>query len=189
MELEINKNNHILCLPNEEWRDVIGYEHLYEVSNMGRIRTKYRVMYYDKGLGRGIEPKTVNVRIRKQKFNKHTGYLMVALNVNGKNINKTVHSMVAHAFHEYYEPLGTGLGKCTNHIDGNKLNNHASNLEVIDLADNVRHMFKTRLCKTACRVKYNGITYRSKSVIKKELGISERKLKKMILQREIEEID
>lgn len=26
MELEINKNNHILCLPNEEWRDVVGYE-------------------------------------------------------------------------------------------------------------------------------------------------------------------
>ena len=77
MELEINKNNHILCLPNEEWRDVVGYESLYEVSNMGRIRTKYRVMYYDKGLGRGVESKTVNVRIRKQKLNKHTGYLIV----------------------------------------------------------------------------------------------------------------
>lgn len=189
MELDVNKNNHILCLPNEEWRDVVGYEHLYEVSNKGRIRTKYRVMYYDRGLGRGIEPKTVNVRIRKQKLNKHTGYLMVALNVNGSAINKTVHSMVAHAFHEYYEPKGIGKGKCTNHIDGNKLNNCAENLEVIDLADNVRHMFDTRLCKTACRVKYNGITYRSKAVIKKELGISDSILKKLISKGEIKEID
>lgn len=42
MELEINKNNDILCLEGEEWRDVVGWEGLYEVSNLGRVRTKYR---------------------------------------------------------------------------------------------------------------------------------------------------
>lgn len=152
MELEINKNNDNLCLEGEIWKDVIGWEDLYEVSSLGRIRTKYRIIYYDKGMGRGIEPKTVQPRIRKQKLNKHTGYLMVGLNGKGKSKNITVHSMVAHAFIQYYEPQGIGKGYCTNHKDGNKLNNKVDNLEVILLEDNVRHMFRTGLSTSNHRV-------------------------------------
>lgn len=147
---------------------------------MGRIRTKYRVMYYDKGLGRGVESKTVNVRIRKQKLNKHTGYLIVALNVNGNNITRTVHSMVAHAFHKYYEPMGKGKGYCANHIDGNKLNNRADNLEIVTLTDNVNHMFDNKLNKNAHSIEYNGKIYRSKSAMRKELGITDYTQNKMI---------
>lgn len=180
MELEVNKNNNILCLENEEWRDVIGWEELYEVSNFGRVRTKYRVMYYDRGLGRGLEPKTVYPRIRKQKFNKKTGYLMIGLNGKGRSKNVTVHSMVAHAFIKYYEPQGAGKGYCTNHIDGNKLNNNVSNLEVISLADNVRHMFKTGLCSSSHRVKYNNKIYYSKSELRRAEGMSESKMNKLI---------
>lgn len=186
MELEINKYNDIICLDGEEWRDVIGWEELYEVSNFGRIRTKYRVMYYDRGLGRGIEPKTVYPRIRKQKLNKHTGYLMVGLNGKGKPKNVTAHSMVAHAFIKYYEPQGIGKGYCTNHIDGNKLNNNALNLEVISLADNVRHMFKTGLSTSNHKVKYLDNVYYSKSELRRLEGISEKTLKKLIDKGEVE---
>lgn len=186
MEIEINKYSDKLCLDGEEWRDVVGWEELYEVSNYGRIRTKYRVMYYDRGLGRGEEPKTVYPRIRKQKYNKHTGYLMVGLNGKGKPKNVTVHSMVAHAFIKYYEPQGTGKGYCTNHIDGNKLNNKVSNLEVIPLADNVRHMFKTGLSSTNHRLKYQDKIYNSKAEFRRQENISERRLKILIENGDIE---
>lgn len=186
MDLEINKYNDILCLDGEEWKDVIGWEDLYEVSNLGRIRTKYRIMYYDRNLGRGLEKKTVYPRIRKQKLNKHTGYLMVGLNGKGKSVNVTVHSMVAHAFIQYYKPEGIGKGYCTNHKDGNKLNNKVENLEVIPLADNVRHMFNTGLSTTNHRIKYKDEIYISKTHFKKILGISDFKLSKMIENKEVE---
>lgn len=185
MELEINKNNDNLCLDGEIWKDVVGWEDLYEVSSLGRIRTKYRIMYYDKGMGRGIEPKTVQPRIRKQKLNKHTGYLMVGLNGKGKSKNITVHSMVAHAFIQYYEPQGIGKGYCTNHKDGNKLNNKVDNLEVIPLEDNVRHMFRTGLSTSNHRVTYNGVEYYSKAELRRQLHISERKMNKLIKCGEI----
>ena len=37
--MEIYKNLSLEDLPNEEWRDVVGYEGLYQVSNMGRIKS------------------------------------------------------------------------------------------------------------------------------------------------------
>lgn len=189
MNIEINKTVDILCLEGEIWKDVIGWEELYEVSNFGRVRTKLRVMYYDRGLGRGIEKKTVYPRIRKQKYNKCTGYLMVGLNGKGKSKNVTVHSLVAHAFIQYYEPKGIGKGKCTNHKDGNKLNNHVENLEVIDIADNVRHMFRTGLSTINHRVVYKEKEYYSKSQLKRELGIGDSKLNKMIEEGLVKTID
>lgn len=54
MEIKINETINQLCLEGEIWRDVVGWEDIYEVSNLGRVRTKFRIMYYDKGLGRGI---------------------------------------------------------------------------------------------------------------------------------------
>ena len=184
MELEINKHTDILCLDGEIWKDVVGWEDIYEVSNLGRIRTKLRILMYDKGLGRGVEPKTVYPRIRKQKLNKHTGYLMVGLNGKGKAINVTVHSMVAHAFIQYYEPQGIGRGLCTNHIDGNKLNNRVDNLEVIPLEDNVRHMFRTGL-SSSTKVSYKGVEYYSKAEMRRQLNISERVQKKLIESGEV----
>lgn len=84
-----------LDLDGEIWKDVVGYEDVYEVSNFGRVRAKFRVMMYDKNLGRGVEKKTVYQKIRKPKLNKHTGYLMVGLNSKGKSVNATIHSLVA----------------------------------------------------------------------------------------------
>lgn len=188
MEIKINETINQLCLEGEIWRDVVGWEDIYEVSNLGRVRTKFRIMYYDKGLGRGIEPKTVYPRIRKQKYNKNTGYLMVGLNGKGKSKNVTVHSMVAHAFIQYYEPQGKGKGLCTNHKDGNKLNNNVNNLEVIELADNVRHMFKNGLSSTNHKVVYKGDEYYSKAQLKRELNIRDKKLAKMIKNGEVSAI-
>lgn len=187
--LSINDNIDILCLDGEVWRDVVGWEELYEVSNLGRVRTKYRVIMYDRNKGKNVlEPKTITQRIRKQKLNKHTGYLMVGLNGKGKSINVTVHSMVAHAFIEYYVPQGSGKGMCTNHKDGCKTNNNVDNLEVISLGDNTRHMFETGLSTTNHRVMYEGVVYNSKTKLRKCLNMSEYRMNKLIVSGGITQI-
>lgn len=113
---------------------------------------------------------------------------MVGLNGKGKSKNVTVHSMVAHAFIKYYPPEGRGKGYCTNHIDGNKLNNHVSNLEVIPIEDNVRHMFKTGLSTTNHKVMYKGVVYYSKAELMRSEKISERALNKLIMKGEVERV-
>lgn len=173
-------NTEDLCLDGEVWKDVVDWEEFYQVSNMGRVKVKERVMFYDRNLGNGIEKKTVYEKIRKPKLNKHTGYLMVGLNGKGKCTNLTIHSMVARAFIADYRGEGKGNGFCTNHKDGNKLNNFENNLEVIRIADNVRHMFLNNLTTTNHKIKYNENTYYSKSEMKRSLGVSESKLKKLI---------
>lgn len=171
-----------LQLEGEVWKDVVDWEEFYQVSSFGRIKAKTRVMFYDRNRGCGIEKKTVYERIRKPKLNKHTGYLMVGLNGKGKPENVTIHSMVARAFISDYKSEGKGKGLCTNHKDGNKLNNTPENLEVIKIADNVRHMFKNSLSTTNHKIKYDGVEYYSKSDMRRTLKISEGKQKKLIEQ-------
>ena len=173
-------NTEDLCLDGEVWKDVVDWEEFYQISNMGRVKAKKRVMFYDRGRGCGIEKKTVYERIRKPKLNKHTGYLMVGLNGKGKPENVTIHSMVARAFVLDYKGEGIGKGMCTNHKDGDKLNNTPENLEVIKIADNVRHMFRNNLSTTNHKIKYDGIEYYSKAEMRKQLNISERKQNKLI---------
>ena len=171
-----------LQLEGENWKDVVGWEEFYQVSNLGRIKAKERVMFYDRNLNRGLEKKTVYERIRKPKLNKHTGYLMVGLNGKGKSTNVTIHSMVAKAFISNYKGEGKGKGLCTNHKDGNKLNNSIENLEVITQGENLRHAFKNDLIKTNHKIKYENIVYFSKAEMRRQLKISERKQNKLIAE-------
>lgn len=171
-----------LCLEGEVWKDVIGWEEFYQVSNLGRIKVKPRINYYDLNIGRGITHKKISEKIRKPKLNKHTGYLMVGLNGKGKSQNVTIHSMVSKAFIENYKSEGIGKGKCTNHKDGNKLNNVLENLEVISVADNVRHMFNNGLSTTNHKLEFEGKFYNSKSKFKEKTKISEKKMRKLIEQ-------
>lgn len=98
----------------EHWKNVEGYDGLYQVSNLGRIKTK-------KGL------------IRKQTLNKN-GYLYVNLCKNGKIKNIPVHRLVAIAFVEHYEN-----GLTVNHKNEKKTDNRADNLEWITLRDNLNY--------------------------------------------------
>lgn len=95
-------------LPLEEWRDIKGYEGLYQVSNMGRVRSMSRRI--NNTLLKG-ELLSLNVK---------TGYQKVSL--SGKHF--FVHRLVAFAFCEGYAP-----GLVVNHKDENKTNNKADNLE------------------------------------------------------------
>ena len=71
-----------------------------------------------------------------------TGYLTVAL--RGKT--KTIHRMVAEVF--IPNPLNLS---CVNHKDGNKLNNHISNLEWSTYSDNIKHAYRLGLNKSKAK--------------------------------------
>lgn len=104
----------------EEWRAIAGYEGLYEVSNLGRVRT----------LGGGKA--RTHGRVLKQSTGT-TGYLRVALSRANSSATKKVHRIVAAAF------LGPiPVGAYVLHNDGNATNNTASNLRFGNASDNLR---------------------------------------------------
>ncbi|MFW3529758.1 NUMOD4 domain-containing protein [Staphylococcus caprae] len=136
----------------EKWRDVVGYEGIYEVSNKGRVRTHKNKTTYTKKHGvrhwkqRYLKDKTPNgrdVRVSLWKDGKHKDFL--------------VHRLVAFAF----MPVVKGK-ECINHIDGNPKNNNVENLEWCNHLENNRHAFETGLMHTNMAVKlinHLGIEY------------------------------
>lgn len=100
---------------NEVWKDVMGYEQYYEVSNQGRIKSKSRVVH-------GTNDWEMEGRILRQADSGR--YMQVYLSVNGKGKSKSVHRIVAEAF----IPNPDNLPQ-VNHKDENRYNNHVDNLE------------------------------------------------------------
>lgn len=72
----------------------------------------------------------------------NNGYLFVHLCKNGKHFNKTIHRLVALTFVPNPE-----YKSCVNHIDGNKLNNHYTNLEWVTASENSKHAWNNNLNK------------------------------------------
>ena len=97
--------------PKEEWKDVENYEGLYQVSNLGRVKS------LKDNNGKPRE------KIMKQGKTKN-GYLRIMLCKNGKRERFLVHRLVANAF----IPNPNNF-KCVNHKDEDKTNNCVNNLE------------------------------------------------------------
>lgn len=137
----------------EEWRDVKGYEGLYQVSNLGRVRS---VSHYTRNNINGGERLTEG-RILSQ-YKMPNGYYQVQFSKNEKRSKKYVHRLVADAF-------CNNENNCSdvNHIDGNKDNNTVENLEWVSHKDNQIHMIKARLTKKAKPVQCieTGLSYNS----------------------------
>jgi hypothetical protein len=108
----------------EEWKDVVGYEGAYQVSNAGQVRSVERLVGHVSGgaLRKG--------RLLKQWLN-NSGYPQVGLSNGNKVRNREVHRLVVDAF------LGPAVE--INHIDGNKQNNRLENLEKSSRSHNMRH--------------------------------------------------
>ena len=112
----------------EIWKDIIGYKQ-YQVSNHGRIRT------------------TANEATRKERILKPLlsvkGYYRVALWLNNKSKFISIHRLVA----TYFVPNPDNK-ETVNHIDGDKTNNHYSNLEWNTYKENMNHAIDNKI--SAC---------------------------------------
>lgn len=111
----------------EIWKDVVGYEGYYQVSNLGRVRSvPRRVARDNNGFTRHVDG-----RVMKGTDNGH-GYLIVSLNREGKRKNHYIHRLVAAAFCE-----NPDVKPHINHLDHNRSNNVCSNLEWCTVRENI----------------------------------------------------
>lgn len=125
----------------EIWLPIAGYEGAYEVSNFGNVRSLDRKIETSNRWGQTIA-RLSKGRILKTSPDKD-GYTTVGLFVNGKGSTQRIHKLVAQAF------LGDRPKNFDiNHIDGNKANNHISNLEYCTKSQNSKHAFKIGLRQT-----------------------------------------
>jgi hypothetical protein len=124
-----------LTLPGEEWRPVIGYAGLYEASSLGRVRCP------DKQVARGAWSVFRHGRVLAQHVDPQ-GYLRVNLSRDSVKVCVRTHQVVAAAF------IGPrSAGAHTRHLDGDCLNNRASNLAYGTAQDNADD--EVRLGRTA----------------------------------------
>ena len=118
----------------EIWKPVIGYEGLYEVSNLGRVRSVDRLVKYSNGQihlhkGRILSPGLVH----------KSGYLQVGLCNNGKTKHKMVYRLVAEGFLPNIDNLPQ-----VNHKDENPFNNCVENLEWCTIEYNINYGTRTQ---------------------------------------------
>lgn len=167
-------------MQNEIWADVIGYEGLYQVSDKGRIKSLERYVHHPKGGKRLLKE-----RIRKIVFDAD-GYCLVTLNKENKGVMFKIHRLVASCFIVNANNLPQ-----VNHMDMDKTNNNASNLEWSSDRENNTHcaaLSKNRASKfigitrnARCKTWRAAITIKRKSIylgsFKTEKEAGERYLK------------
>ena len=115
------------------WKPIPNTNNSYEASSEGLIRSVDRLGADGRQLkGKPSKPWAIN-----------SGYLAVALRIDGKTKRFLVHRLVASAF------LGVNDDLDVNHIDGNKLNNASRNLEYVTKSENTRHAINLGLMRVS----------------------------------------
>lgn len=106
----------------EIWKDITGYEGLYQVSNLGNVRN-------------------TNGKILKDRFRKEYKSVVLYKNKIGKPYSN--HRLVAYEF-----ILNVNNKPCVNHINGNKIDNVVSNLEWVNSRENSSHRYINKTLPT-----------------------------------------
>ena len=134
----------------EEWRDILDFEGLYQVSNLGRVKSLW------------FTNNVYNKKYRKDRILKatttHSNYVQVALRKSNKMYHRLVHRLVAQAFIENPSQLPQ-----VNHKDGNKKNNVVDNLDWVSPRENQLHAVKIGLRASG------GKCYNAKAVIQYDM--------------------
>lgn len=118
----------------EIWKDIEEFKGLYQVSNLGRVRSIDRLITYRTGTKRLTKGTILTIGQNK------LGYQQVSLSKNDKMYSRRVHRLVANAFIK-----NTKNYKEVNHIDGNKKNNKVENLEWCNRSQNMQHAVRLGL--------------------------------------------
>ena len=130
---------------SEVWKDISGYEGKYQVSNTGKVRS---LDYHRQGI------------IKELALKNSRGYLVVGLMKNAKKTFYSVHCLVANAF--IPNPLDLPQ---VNHIDADKMNNQAENLEWVTAQDNAVHAIKHGCFDSSIKKLKMANELRSKAVV------------------------
>lgn len=109
-----------------QWKPIVGYEGIYEISDMGDVKRLAHITI--DSLGRRIAHKD---RIIRPRISRRTGYPTISLYKDGRAKSFTIHSLIAKAF--IPNPLNL---PCVNHIDEDRSNSVLSNLEWCDYSYN-----------------------------------------------------
>ena len=113
-------------LQNEVWKTIEGYNDIYEVSNLGRFKSKSRNVCNGK-----------STRITKEKISfgskDNLGYMSVSMFLNKKEKKIRIHQLVAQYFLNHKI---NGYEKVIDHIDFNKQNNNVNNLRIVTSRQN-----------------------------------------------------
>ncbi|MFA7188499.1 MAG: NUMOD4 domain-containing protein [Sphaerochaetaceae bacterium] len=128
----------------EIWKDIVDFEGLYQVSSLGNVRR-----HPDKQCkNKYVTPKPLPRAVSRNRF----GYLYATLSKDGRASKKTVHQLVAVAFFP-----NAAYGCVVNHLDGNKLNNAKTNLEITTHQGNNLHAHKNGLTPKPGKSVYHNV--------------------------------
>lgn len=121
----------------EQWKDIPGYEGLYEASNLGRVRTVYGKTTSNARYEKRVWKKQLILKPkyeRRKSGSNRDGRVCLWKDSADKTV--LVSRLIAMTWCDGYEE-----GMTVNHKDGNPLNNAANNLEWISLSENINHGF------------------------------------------------
>lgn len=122
----------------EIWKDIPGYEGYYQASNFGRVKRLERTFTRNNGKS---EFAKFHINERIKSIQKQTqGYSQVCLSKDGDMKTIRLNTLIARMFVDNPEEK-----PCVNHIDGNKDNNRADNLEWVTNSENILHAYRTGL--------------------------------------------
>lgn len=110
----------------EEFRDIKGYEGLYQVSNLGNVKSLSRVVISSNGSSR-----TTKDRLLKKTISQ--GYFMITMCNNTKRKGNSVHQLVAIAFLNH---IPNGHKIVVDHINNIRTDNRVENLQLITTREN-----------------------------------------------------
>jgi hypothetical protein len=128
----------------ENWKDIQGYEGLYQISDLGRVKSVDRTKILPTG---GLQhlPETI------MKLHNNKGYWIAKLSKKSKIFSAKVHRLVAQHFHENPENKPE-----VNHLNG-KDDNRAISLEWATKSENMQHSFRVGThVSPACKGEKNG---------------------------------
>ena len=145
----------------EVWKDIEGYEGLYQVSNLGRVKSLSREVVGSYGRKHVLKEK-----IRKLISDKE-GYLTVTLHKGGMRKTFKVHRLVASSF-----IVNSASRQFVNHLNGIKEDNKVKNLEWATSSENQKHAYDTGLKHAPFGEKHKKakLTSREVKLIKQQLN-------------------